>query len=96
MPWLTILAVAATVPLVIIISLLIGIRMWKRGVAQGRAEAVEMLDTSIGLLDKKVQELAVLKDAGAPSDFQRKTAEEVSEWAESVVRLWKTLRQQPR
>jgi hypothetical protein len=79
----------------LILGLILSTKMWRRGVAQGKAEAVEMLDTAMGLLDKKVQELAILKGAGAPSDFQRKTAEEVSEWAESVVKLWKNLRQSP-
>lgn len=90
---LVLLSIASGILCGLLAGLALSTKMWHRGVARGKVEATESLGTSIELLDKKVQELAVLKGAGAPSDFQRRTAEEVSEWAESVVRLWKSLRQ---
>lgn len=95
MPWWMFLVAAFAAPLTLLGAFVIGGAIWRRGVAHGKAEATESLDTSMGLLEKKVQELAELKGALAPAAYRGKAAEEVSEWAESVVRLWKTLRSKP-
>jgi hypothetical protein len=89
MAWLALLVAVFVVPVFafgVVVSLNIA---WRRGVAHGKAEGLSRFDVMMGLLGQRIQEREAAKEAGAPSGFQCRLAEEVADWAASVVKLWK-------
>lgn len=91
---LWIMAAGVAFGFIFILAILLATRMWNRGVIFGRIQGMEIMDVSLSMLAKRVDDRrgVLASPETVPAEFRQKTDQEVIEWAESVVSKWRSLR----